>query len=111
MKNQTWNFNADLQAESTGELSYRKILAYTDPLMCVENHFQAGAVGAAHSHPHLQIVYVPNGKFEFTVAGETKIITAGDTVLIPGDVVHSCACLESGILLDIFTPMREDFVK
>lgn len=111
MKDQTWNYNNEIGSEDTGVGTCRKILAYTDELMCVENHFVAGAVGAPHSHPHLQIVYVPCGKFEFTVDGEMKIISQGDTVLVKGNALHSCACLEDGILLDIFTPMREDFVK
>ena len=111
MKDQIWNFNNDISSETTGTGVCRKILAYTDSLMCVENHFQAGSVGAPHSHPHTQIVYVVSGVFEFDVAGEEKIIRSGDSVLVKGDLVHGCACQETGILLDIFTPMREDFVK
>lgn len=111
MKNQIWNFSNTIPAEATGSLTSRKILAYSDALMCVENHMQAGAPGAAHTHPHQQIVYVPCGRFTYTVDGETREIGPGDSVLIPGNVIHSCVCLEDGILLDIFTPMREDFVK
>ena len=111
MKDQIWTNTRDIATEATGAGACRKILSYTDELMIVENHFEAGAVGALHSHPHTQIVYVPRGKFEFTVDGETRIIAEGDSVLVKGNIVHGCACLEPGILLDIFTPMREDFVK
>lgn len=110
-KYQVWNFNSEIDAEATGEGVERKILAYTDNLMGVENHFKKGAVGALHHHPHTQMTYVVSGAFEFTIADEKKIVRAGDTLLKEHGVEHGCVCLEEGILLDIFTPMREDFVK
>ena len=93
-----------------GEGVTRRVLAYTDGLMCVENTFAKGAVGALHSHPHTQITYVVSGAFAFTIDGEERIVRAGDTMLKEHGVIHGCTCLEAGILLDIFTPMREDFV-
>ena len=80
-------------------------------LMCVENTFEKGAVGALHHHPHTQITYVVSGAFEFTVDGVTRTVHKGDTILKEDGVEHGCVCTEAGILLDIFTPMREDFVK
>ena len=70
-----------------------------------------GAVGALHHHPHTQITYVVSGAFEFTVDGVTRTVHKGDTILKEDGVEHGCVCTEAGILLDIFTPMREDFVK
>ena len=110
-KGQRWVPHADTLAQSGGEGVTRRILAYNDGLMCVENTFEEGAVGALHSHPHTQITYVVSGKFTFTIDGVTKTVTPGDTMLKTDGVVHGCTCLEAGILLDIFTPMREDFVK
>lgn len=109
-KNQVWNFNGDIESEPAGEGVKRKILSYTDELMCVENHFEKGAVGAMHHHPHTQITYVVSGKFEFTINGEKKIVCAGDSMLKKDSVEHGCVCLEEGILLDIFNPMRKEFV-
>lgn len=109
-KNQVWNFNTEIDAEKAGEGVQRKILSYTDELMCVENHFEKGAVGALHHHPHTQITYVVSGKFEFTIDGVKKVVAAGDSMLKKDSVEHGCVCLEEGILLDIFSPMREDFV-
>jgi quercetin dioxygenase-like cupin family protein len=54
---------------------------------------------------------VVSGVFEFTVGDETKVVKAGDTMLKKDGIRHGCVCLEEGILLDIFSPMREDFVK
>lgn len=88
----------------------RRILAYCDELMCVENHFEVGSVGAIHHHPHTQITYVVSGRFRFTVGDETYEVGPGDTLLKQNDIPHGCVCLEAGVLLDIFTPMRKDFV-
>ncbi len=105
-----WALHADALPQSGGEGVTRRILAYTDSLMCVENTFETGAVGALHSHPHTQITYVAEGVFAFTIDGETRTVRKGDTMLKENGVVHGCTCLEAGVLLDIFTPMREDFV-
>ena len=109
-KGQRWVPHASAQAQSGGENVIRRVLAYNAGLMCVENTFEKGAIGALHSHPHTQITYVVSGVFSFTIGGETKIVRAGDTMLKENGVVHGCTCLEAGVLLDIFTPMREDFV-
>ncbi len=109
-KNQKWVFNKDIDGEQAAEGVVRKILAYCDSMMCVENHFEKGAVGNMHSHPHTQITYVASGAFEFTIGDETKTVKAGDTLLKQDGVVHGCVCLEKGILMDFFTPMREDFL-
>ena len=109
-KNQVWNYNEEITAEACAAGVERKILAYTDELMCVENHFKEGAIGALHHHPHTQITYVVSGQFEFTIDGVKKIVNPGDAMLKKDSVPHGCVCLKEGILLDIFTPMREDFV-
>ncbi len=109
-KNQVWVFSKEVEKKPAGEGVMRKILAYGEDLMCVENHFETGSIGAMHSHPHTQITYVVSGKFEFTVGDKTQVVTAGDTLYKRDGVVHGCKCLEAGVLLDIFTPMRQDFV-
>lgn len=109
-KGQRWVPHGIAAAEEAGAGVIRRVLAYTDGLMCVENHFEEGAVGALHSHPHTQITYVVSGAFSFTIEGETRTVRAGDTLLKENGVPHGCTCLEEGILLDIFSPMREDFV-
>lgn len=109
-KNQIWNMAADIEGENCADGVQRRILAYTDELMCVENHFEKGAVGALHHHPHTQITYVVSGQFEFEIDGVKKIVNPGDSMLKKDGIEHGCVCLEKGILLDIFSPMREDFV-
>lgn len=110
-KGSRWVFHDGTEAQSGGEGVTRRVLAYCDGMMCVENTFAEGAVGTLHSHPHTQITYVVSGTFSFTIDGQTKIVSKGDSLLKENGVVHGCTCLKAGILLDIFTPMREDFVK
>lgn len=109
-KGNNWCFHEETESVQASEGVERRVLAYCDELMCVENVFQAGAVGAMHHHPHTQITYVAAGRFRFTIGSETKEVKAGDTLLKQNDIVHGCECLEDGILIDFFTPMREDFV-
>ena len=110
-KKQRWVPHAEALPQPAGAGVTRRVLvAYTDGLMCVENTFETGAVGALHHHPHTQITYVVSGVFEFTVEGETRTVRAGDTILKEDGVEHGCVCTEAGVLLDLFTPMREDFV-
>ena len=103
--------NENVKLTDLGGGVSRKILAYNDSLMSVEVRFDKGAVGAVHTHPHVQISYVLEGKFEANIGGEIKIISKGDTYVTEPDVPHGVTCLEEGALLDIFTPKREDFLK
>ena len=109
-KDQIWVFNSEIDSQKAAEGVTKKVLAYSDDMMCVENRFETGAVGAIHNHPHTQITYVAEGKFSFTIGEETRIVSKGDTLLKRNGVQHGCTCLEKGVLLDFFTPMREDFV-
>ena len=110
-KGNNWCFNQDIIKEDTVPGASRKVLAFDYQAMCVENYFTAGAVGPMHQHPHTQITYVAEGVFRFTMGEESRIVRRGDTMLQEGGLIHGCECLEDGILIDFFTPMREDFVK
>lgn len=89
----------------------RKVLAYGENLMSVELHFDKDAVGAKHSHPHEQIGYIVSGSLLYRESGkEDKVLVSGDTYYVEPDVEHGVVALEETVLLDIFTPMRKDFV-
>jgi len=103
-------YNKDIQLEDLGDGISRKVLAHSDNMMAVEVHFEKGAVGSMHNHPHEQLTYVLSGKFEFTIGDEKKIVEAGDTMYKEPNIEHGCVCLEAGVLIDNFTPMRKDFV-
>ncbi len=88
----------------------RKVLCHSEELLMAEVSFQKGARGNLHSHPHRQITYVVKGTFEFTIDGEVTVVGQGDGVYLPGDSMHGVLALEEGILVDVFTPTREDFL-
>ena len=88
----------------------RRVLIHTPELMQVEFGFDKGAVGALHSHPHIQVSYVAEGSFEVTIDGKTETIREGGSFIVPSGLVHGVVALEAGRLVDVFTPMRQDFV-
>ena len=89
----------------------RRIRSYDESLMAVEVSFETGAAGAEHTHPHTQCSYVLSGRFSYTVEGEAVTLNPGDSIVVPSNLPHGTVCLEKGVLLDVFTPMRKDFVK
>ena len=89
----------------------RRILAYNDSLMAVEVAFEAGAEGAPHSHPHTQLSYALSGSFRYTVEDESVILNPGDSIVVPAGLTHGTVCMEKGVLLDVFTPKRDDFLN
>ncbi|MCD4711344.1 MAG: cupin domain-containing protein [Bacteroidales bacterium] len=93
----------------SGGLS-RKILGRDNQIMMVKVRFEPGAIGALHQHFHTQTTYCAKGKFEFTIGEEKQIINYGDGVYVPPNLQHSVVCLEEGILIDVFSPVREDFL-
>ncbi len=103
-------FHNDAAPNDLGGGVSRRVLAYNDRLMIVEVSFETGATGSVHTHPHSQSTYVLSGRFRFTIDGAPAEVGAGDTIAFPPDIPHGTVCLEAGTLLDIFTPMRRDFV-
>ncbi|KZE78889.1 cupin [Paenibacillus elgii] len=89
----------------------RKIFEPGAGIMMMEVHFEQGAEGYAHSHPHEQLSYCLKGRLEFTVDGEKQVIAVGETIYIPSGAKHGCRALEASALLDSFTPVREDLVR
>jgi quercetin dioxygenase-like cupin family protein len=69
----------------------------------------AGAEVPEHAHPHEQVVNMLEGELSLTVAGEDHILHAGDVVAIPGGVRHAAKALRPSRVLDVFSPVREDY--
>jgi len=111
LTSKTFLFEKEIEWEKVGSGVDRQIMAYNEDLMVVKVRFSSGAIGAPHTHIHSQASYVASGKFEFTVEGETKTITTGDCVFISPKALHGCKCIEEGILIDTFSPLRSDFLE
>ncbi len=87
----------------------RQVLAYNDRLMLVRHLMQPGWSGARHSHPHDQMVYVVSGHLRFTAGGRSFEVLAGDSFVVPGGMEHQAEALEKSEVLDVFTPVRQDY--
>jgi quercetin dioxygenase-like cupin family protein len=103
--------NNEIEWEVVGQGVKRKIMAYDESLMLVRVEFEKGGIGNLHHHYHSQITHVESGKFEISMGGVKKILTVGDCFYAPPNVEHGAICLEAGVLIDVFSPMREDFMK
>jgi quercetin dioxygenase-like cupin family protein len=103
--------SADIEWEKLGGGVERKILGYDDVLMMVCVRFEQGAIGALHHHVHRQISYVESGVFEVTIDGKKKTLIKGDCFFVQPHLVHGVVALEQGVLIDIFSPCREDFLS
>lgn len=111
MKKNVFIEDKNMEWEVTGTGIKRKIMAYDERLMLVKVSFLKGSVGPVHQHHHTQITHVQSGAFEVIIGGDKKVLKAGDAFYIPPHVDHGCVCLEDGILIDVFSPHREDFVQ
>jgi quercetin dioxygenase-like cupin family protein len=87
----------------------RQVMSYSKDLMLVRHKMEAGWVGAAHSHPQEQLVYVVSGAIQLTIAGVTHSLSAGDSILVAGGIQHQACTDRASEVLDIFTPYRADY--
>lgn len=62
-----------------------------------------------HNHFHEQIMHVVEGLFEFTLNGNTKTYSKGDVVIIHSNIFHSGKALTDCKLMDVFSPVREEY--
>ena len=99
-----------VEKEDVGGGIVRQIMGYNDSLMLCRVNFELGSIGYTHTHPHAQLAYVESGAFEFTIGDETTLLKKGDCAYVPPGIEHGAVCRESGVLLDIFSPVREDFL-
>ncbi len=89
----------------------RKILGYDDRLMLVKVRFLKGTEAPAHDHPHSQCSYIESGIFEVTIGDETLTLESGDGFNVPSGIIHSVTAREAGVIIDAFSPHREDFLE
>ena len=106
-----FQFESELPWEDAGNGVIRQVFGYDDKVMLVKAKFVTGGIGTPHKHLHSQVTYVESGEFEMTIGDEVKIIRRGDGCYVPPDTMHGCRCLRAGLLIDAFSPMRDDFIK
>lgn len=80
-------------------------------IMICRLKFPPHSVAAPHDHPHEQMTFVEKGKARFIVGEEEKVVSAGDVLHFPPNIWHGATMLdEEVVLIDIFSPIREDFL-
>lgn len=102
--------NCDARASTPEPGLARKVLAYNDKLFLAEHRMDKGWVGAVHSHPHEQVVYVVRGHLRITCLGQTFEVRAGDSFVVRGGIEHGALALEDSLVIDVFTPCRDDYI-
>jgi quercetin dioxygenase-like cupin family protein len=110
-KGKQFIIDSDIPWQDLGGGLKRKIMSYDDNMMMVKIIFEKGGIGTPHKHIHTQMSYVESGEFEVTIGSEVKLLKKGDGYYIPPNVMHGAVCKAAGVLIDMFTPMREDFIK
>lgn len=89
----------------------RNILNADGSLMLVRVELQEGFHGDMDQHPQEQLSYIEQGKVEFEVNGEKRLLSKGDVQFIPSNLPHRVRVVEECVILDIFTPLREDLLR
>lgn len=96
--------------EHVGDGLIRQIFGYNDAIMMARVEFDRGAVGTVHSHPHTQVTYVESGEFDVYIDGEERRLGPGDSFFVRPSLDHGAVCRKAGVLIDVFSPAREDFL-
>ena len=89
----------------------RHVLARTENLLNCRLDMKSGHTAPAHSHPHEQCTYVISGKVEITAGSDKQVLTSGDSVSFAPNVEHKYLVLEDSVVLESFTPMRDDIIN
>ena len=89
----------------------RKVHAFNDKLMLTEHHMAKGSVFPRHSHPHEQLAYLVSGHIKVVCGDYTFEGRAGDSFVVRGGIEHQVWAIEESVALDIFTPVREDYLE
>ncbi|MDL1900942.1 cupin domain-containing protein [Anaerolineae bacterium CFX9] len=88
---------------------HRRTMGVTDEAMLCEFFLERESIVPDHSHLNDQVGYVIYGRIELTVGGDSRILNPGDSYAIPGGVTHSARALQDSLLIDCFSPPRDDY--
>lgn len=110
VSHQTWNW-ARVPQEEIAPGVLRQMI-YGASLMICRLTFAPGTLTTAHDHIHEQMTIVEKGRVRFVVGAEEKEFGPGDVLLFPSGFWHGATILDGEVvLLDVFSPIREDFLK
>jgi quercetin dioxygenase-like cupin family protein len=87
-----------------------KTLVYGEKTLLAEFKLDKGAVLPRHKHPHEQTGYLVSGGIDLTIGGTTHQVAPGDSWCIPGNIEHSAVAHENSVAIEVFSPVREDYL-
>ena len=87
-----------------------KTLTYGQNTLLSEFKLAKGSIVPPHTHPHEQTGYMISGRMQFDIAGEKYLAEPGDSWCIQRDVQHSVDVLEDSLIVEIFSPVREEYI-
>ena len=88
----------------------RKTLCYGRETLITEFRLAEGHELPRHGHPHEQTGYLVSGRLRFTIGEETREVDPGDSWCIPSGVTHGAVVLEDSVAVEVFSPVRVDFL-
>lgn len=97
--------------EDLGNGIKRQLMGYNQQILMAKVWFDEDAIGYVHEHHHAQVAYVESGEFEVQMGEEKRLLKAGDCFFVEPNMKHGAVCKKAGILLDVFSPCREDFIE
>lgn len=109
-RSKAFMFGTRSPRESVGEGLTRQLFGYDESILMARVEFEAGAIGAVHTHLHSQVSYVESGEFDVYIDGVETRLGPGDSFYIQPNLEHGAVCRKAGVLIDVFSPLREDFI-
>jgi quercetin dioxygenase-like cupin family protein len=86
-------------------------VVHTETMTIARIHLRLGAVVPRHAHPHEQVANVLEGSLRFVVGEAEHVVSAGESMIVPGGVPHEVEALADSLVLDVFSPVRDDWVR
>lgn len=110
-RSEAFMFGDRTPRESVGEGLTRQLCGYDDSILMARVEFEVGAVGEIHAHAHSQASYVESGEFDVYIDGVETRLGPGDSFYIEPNLDHGAVCRKAGVLIDVFSPVRDDFLE
>jgi quercetin dioxygenase-like cupin family protein len=88
----------------------RQTLVHGERTLLAEFHLKQGHTLPRHAHPHEQAGYLVSGHLRFSIGAETFDARPGDSWCVPGGVEHGAEIVEDSIAIEVFSPVREDYL-
>ena len=85
-------------------------LAHGEKMNMIETRLAKGGVHSLHSHPYEQCGYLVSGKTRLTVDTRTYEVSPGDSWCVPADVKHQAEILEDSVIVELFSPVRKEYL-